>query len=147
MIHIELSEHNFEYPDFFDKLYRLLTDEVVYSNHRVRFFHLLDLFLASPLLPLKMQVPLQTIRSRFLSPIKIFRARPIKFDKNNHWRKRNVLTFLGCFYEEIISANASRSGSGNFGVVAADFQPNSAQPSSLASDQCAKALDNAKRPL
>jgi len=50
-----MTEHNFEYPDFFDKLYRLLTDEVVYSNHRVRFFHLLDLFLASPLLPLKMQ--------------------------------------------------------------------------------------------
>ena len=49
-------EHNFEYPDFFLKLYRLLTDEVVYSNHRVRFFHLIDLFLASPKLPLSYQV-------------------------------------------------------------------------------------------
>ena len=50
-----ILEHNFEYPDFYPKLYRLLSDEVVYSPTRVKFLHMLDLFLASPLLPLQMQ--------------------------------------------------------------------------------------------
>jgi len=50
-----ITEYNFEYPDFYPKLYQLLSDDVVYSPSRVRFLHLLDMFLASPLLPLQMQ--------------------------------------------------------------------------------------------
>merc|ERR1711990_493015 len=50
-----MTDYNYEYPLFYPKLYQLLSDDIVYSPSRVRFFHLLDLFLASPLLPLSMQ--------------------------------------------------------------------------------------------
>merc|ERR1711973_366493 len=50
-----MTGYKFEYPEFFVKLYRILTDEVIFSPHRVRFYHMLDQFLASPLLPLSYQ--------------------------------------------------------------------------------------------
>ncbi|KAF0696736.1 Aste57867_12538 [Aphanomyces stellatus] len=47
-----IQEYNFDYPDFFSKLYALLSDEsLMRSKFRKRFFKLLTLFLSSTYLP------------------------------------------------------------------------------------------------
>jgi hypothetical protein len=50
-IFILMSAHNFSYPDFYDKLYKLLDPEILYTQHRDKFFALCFLFLKSPNLP------------------------------------------------------------------------------------------------
>jgi len=50
-----VSEFNFEYPDFFQKVYRLLSDDVVYAANRVQVLHLINMFLQSPKLPVSYQ--------------------------------------------------------------------------------------------
>lgn len=42
-----MKQYNLEYPDFFTKLYSLLTPSLLYSRYRSRFFRLSDLFLSS----------------------------------------------------------------------------------------------------
>ncbi|ODV82009.1 CBF-domain-containing protein [Suhomyces tanzawaensis NRRL Y-17324] len=42
-----MKKFNLEYPDFYTKLYSLLTPELLYSRYRSRFFRLCDLFLTS----------------------------------------------------------------------------------------------------
>lgn len=42
-----MKEYNLEYPDFYKKLYSLLTSSLLYTRYRARFFRLLDLFLSS----------------------------------------------------------------------------------------------------
>lgn len=42
-----MKSYNVEYPDFYTKLYSLLTPTVLYTRHRSRFFRLCDLFLSS----------------------------------------------------------------------------------------------------
>ncbi|KAF3985868.1 hypothetical protein FT663_02115 [Candidozyma haemuli var. vulneris] len=42
-----MKEYNLEYPDFFTKLYSLLTPSLLYTRYRARFFRSLDLFLSS----------------------------------------------------------------------------------------------------
>lgn len=42
-----MKKYNLEYPDFFTKLYSLLTPSLLYTRYRARFFRLLDLFLSS----------------------------------------------------------------------------------------------------
>ncbi|KAL8733982.1 MAG: hypothetical protein Q9166_001743 [cf. Caloplaca sp. 2 TL-2023] len=46
-----MREKNLDYPQFYPKLYSLLTAEILYSKHRSRFFRLLDTFLSSTHLP------------------------------------------------------------------------------------------------
>lgn len=42
-----MRKYNLEYPDFYTKLYSLLTPELLYIRYRSRFFRLCDLFLTS----------------------------------------------------------------------------------------------------
>lgn len=42
-----MKSYNLEYPDFYSKLYSLLTPELLYTKYRSRFFRLCDLFLSS----------------------------------------------------------------------------------------------------
>lgn len=42
-----MKNYNLEYPDFYTKLYSLLSSSLMYSRYRSRFFRLLDLFLSS----------------------------------------------------------------------------------------------------
>lgn len=42
-----MKNYNLEYPDFYSKLYSLLTPELLYTKYRSRFFRLCDLFLSS----------------------------------------------------------------------------------------------------
>lgn len=42
-----MKSYNLEYPDFYTKLYTLLTPDILYSRYRSRFFRLCDLFLSS----------------------------------------------------------------------------------------------------
>ncbi|KAK6454457.1 CBF/Mak21 family-domain-containing protein [Scheffersomyces xylosifermentans] len=42
-----MRKYNLEYPDFYTKLYSLLTPELLYTRYRSRFFRLCDLFLTS----------------------------------------------------------------------------------------------------
>lgn len=42
-----MKRYNLEYPDFYTKLYSLLTPSLLYNRHRARFFRLCDLFLSS----------------------------------------------------------------------------------------------------
>ncbi|KAG7661442.1 NOC4 [[Candida] subhashii] len=42
-----MKNYNLEYPDFYTKLYSLLTPELLYTRYRSRFFRLCDLFLSS----------------------------------------------------------------------------------------------------
>lgn len=42
-----MKTFNLEYPDFYSKLYSLLTPELLQTRHRSRFFRLCDLFLSS----------------------------------------------------------------------------------------------------
>lgn len=42
-----MKRYNLEYPDFYTKLYLLLTPTLLYSRYRSRFFRLCDLFLSS----------------------------------------------------------------------------------------------------
>lgn len=42
-----MKRYNLEYPDFYTKLYSLLTPSLLYNRHRSRFFRLCDLFLSS----------------------------------------------------------------------------------------------------
>ncbi|KAL8790826.1 MAG: hypothetical protein Q9213_000450 [Squamulea squamosa] len=46
-----MQEKNLDYPQFFPKLYSLLTSDVLHSKHRSRFFRLLNIFLSSTHLP------------------------------------------------------------------------------------------------
>jgi len=46
-----VQQYNLEYPDFYKKLYKLFTPEVLHVKYKARFFHLADLFLASSHLP------------------------------------------------------------------------------------------------
>lgn len=49
---ILIQEYNFDYPDFYHKLYALLRDETLLrSEHRAHFFRLIALFLSSSHLP------------------------------------------------------------------------------------------------
>lgn len=42
-----MKRYNLEYPDFYAKLYSLLTPDLLYTRYRLRFFRLCDLFLSS----------------------------------------------------------------------------------------------------
>lgn len=46
-----IQKYNLEYPEFYTKLYALLTDVIFYAKYRARFFYLTDLFLSSTHLP------------------------------------------------------------------------------------------------
>ncbi|KAF2151343.1 CBF-domain-containing protein [Myriangium duriaei CBS 260.36] len=46
-----ISEKNLDYPQFYQKLYSLLDEGILYSKHRARFFRLLETFLSSTHLP------------------------------------------------------------------------------------------------
>lgn len=46
-----MQEKSLDYPQFYHKLYSLLTPSTMHSKHRSRFFRLLDTFLASTHLP------------------------------------------------------------------------------------------------
>ncbi|KAL8693131.1 MAG: hypothetical protein Q9218_001983 [Villophora microphyllina] len=46
-----IHEKNLDYPQFYTKLYSLLSSEILHSKHRSRFFRLLDTFLSSTHLP------------------------------------------------------------------------------------------------
>ncbi|KAJ0681950.1 putative nucleolar complex protein [Helianthus annuus] len=48
---ILMTEHGFEYPNFYVKLYALLQPSIFIAKHRAKFFQLLDSCLKSPLLP------------------------------------------------------------------------------------------------
>ena len=50
-IFILVTQHGLEYPKFYERLYGLLNSDVFLSKHRVRFFQLADIFLASPMVP------------------------------------------------------------------------------------------------
>lgn len=50
-IFILVTKHGLEYPKFYERLYGLLTIEALKSRHRLRFFRLADVFLASGLVP------------------------------------------------------------------------------------------------
>ncbi|PVH98138.1 CBF-domain-containing protein [Periconia macrospinosa] len=46
-----IVEKNLDYPSFYQKLYSLLDEGILYSKHRSRFFRLLDTFMSSTHLP------------------------------------------------------------------------------------------------
>ncbi len=46
-----MQEKNLDYPQFYSKLYSLLSSEILHSKHRSRFFRLLNTFLSSTHLP------------------------------------------------------------------------------------------------
>ena len=46
-----MQEKNLDYPQFYTKLYSLLSSDVLHSKHRSRFFRLLNTFLSSTHLP------------------------------------------------------------------------------------------------
>lgn len=46
-----MQEKNLDYPQFYNRLYTLLTPEILHSKHRSRFFRLLNTFLSSTHLP------------------------------------------------------------------------------------------------
>ncbi|KAJ3233208.1 Nucleolar complex protein 4 [Chytriomyces hyalinus] len=46
-----INQHNLDYPDFYQKLYTLLDENLLNVKYRSRFFRLLDLFLSSAYLP------------------------------------------------------------------------------------------------
>lgn len=48
---ILMTQHGLEYPNFYEKLYALLTPSIFMAKHRSKFFQLLDSCLKSPLLP------------------------------------------------------------------------------------------------
>lgn len=50
-IFILVTQHGLEYPKFYERLYGLLKPEAFLSKHRVRFFQLADIFLASSMVP------------------------------------------------------------------------------------------------
>ncbi|OCF39139.1 U3 small nucleolar RNA-associated protein 19 [Kwoniella heveanensis CBS 569] len=45
-----ITQYNFEYPHFYDRLYGLLDRNVMHVKYRARFFRLLDMFLSSSLI-------------------------------------------------------------------------------------------------
>ncbi|KAF4551037.1 CBF/Mak21-like protein [Elsinoe fawcettii] len=50
-IYYLIKERNLDYPQFYQKLYSLLDDNILHSKHRARFFRLLEVFLSSSHLP------------------------------------------------------------------------------------------------
>ncbi|WVO22848.1 uncharacterized protein IAS62_004191 [Cryptococcus decagattii] len=46
-----MTEYNFEYPNFYTRLYSLLTPLLLHTKYRARFFRLLTIFLSSSLMP------------------------------------------------------------------------------------------------
>lgn len=50
-LYVLMTAYNLDYPNFYTRLYGLLTPEVLHARYRARFFRLLEVFLSSPLLP------------------------------------------------------------------------------------------------
>lgn len=50
-LYLLMTQYNLDYPNFYTRLYGLLTPEVLHARYRARFFRLLEIFLGSPLLP------------------------------------------------------------------------------------------------
>ncbi|XP_054786804.1 protein NUCLEOLAR COMPLEX ASSOCIATED 4 [Prosopis cineraria] len=50
-LHVLVTQHGLEYPDFYEKLYALLVPAIFMAKHRAKFFQLLDACLKSELLP------------------------------------------------------------------------------------------------
>ncbi|XVE49605.1 hypothetical protein DITRI_Ditri01bG0095400 [Diplodiscus trichospermus] len=48
---ILVTQHGLEYPNFYEKLYALLSPSIFMAKHKAKFFQLLDSCLKSPLLP------------------------------------------------------------------------------------------------
>ncbi|TYJ00213.1 hypothetical protein E1A91_A13G071500v1 [Gossypium mustelinum] len=48
---ILMTQHGLEYPNFYEKLYALLSPSIFMAKHRAKFFQLLDSCLKSPFLP------------------------------------------------------------------------------------------------
>ena len=46
-----ISKYNLEYPEFYTKLYKLFTPELLHVKYKARFFHLANIFLSSSHLP------------------------------------------------------------------------------------------------
>lgn len=46
-----ISKYNLEYPEFYAKLYKLFTPELLHVKYKARFFHLANIFLSSSHLP------------------------------------------------------------------------------------------------
>lgn len=46
-IFILVTQHGLEYPQFYTRLYQLITKEAFAAKHRAQFFKLADLFLSS----------------------------------------------------------------------------------------------------
>lgn len=42
-----MNSYNLEYPDFYNKLYNIMGNEIFSAKYKARFFHLLDMFLRS----------------------------------------------------------------------------------------------------
>ncbi|KAK4273649.1 hypothetical protein QN277_016999 [Acacia crassicarpa] len=50
-LHVLMTQHGLDYPNFYEKLYALLVPSIFMAKHRAKFFQLLDSCLKSPLLP------------------------------------------------------------------------------------------------
>ncbi|KAI4328608.1 hypothetical protein L6164_020946 [Bauhinia variegata] len=50
-LYVLMTKYGLEYPNFYEKLYALLTPPIFMAKHRAKFFQLLDSCLKSPLLP------------------------------------------------------------------------------------------------
>ena len=48
---ILITQYNLDYPEFYPKLYRMLTPDLYHTTYVTRFLSMLDMFLKSPLLP------------------------------------------------------------------------------------------------
>lgn len=50
-LYVLMTAYNLDYPNFYTRLYGLLTPDMLHARYRARFFRLLEIFLSSPLLP------------------------------------------------------------------------------------------------
>ncbi|TKR64583.1 hypothetical protein L596_025090 [Steinernema carpocapsae] len=90
-----MVNHNFEYPDFYQAVYRMTTPQLCYATYREEFFELLSLFLSSSHIPMYIAAAFTKKLARLLLVGKLSCQEPImSLIRNVLVRHQNVRMLL-----------------------------------------------------
>ncbi|XP_059647363.1 protein NUCLEOLAR COMPLEX ASSOCIATED 4 [Cornus florida] len=109
-LYILMTQHNLEYPNFYEKLYALLVPSIFMAKYRAKFFELLDSCLKSPLLPAYVAAAFAKKLSRLALSVPPSGALIIIALIHNILRRHPSINFL--VHQDGVGAAADDSGAG-----------------------------------
>ncbi|KAK0420488.1 hypothetical protein QR680_014714 [Steinernema hermaphroditum] len=72
-----MVNHNFEYPDFYQAVYKMTTPQICYATYREEFFELLNIFLSSSHIPMYIAAAFAKKLARVLLVAKLSAQEPV----------------------------------------------------------------------